>query len=372
LILGKFPLFFKERLRLKVLVIDRRPYSGSSALVLHKELVKRSGINCSYYSYANRGLIERVKFLYHLITSKVIVVTHSPFKLKRGQICIQLWHGMPIKGVGLKDAGEVKDRSEIIQRAGKADYYVSSSNLYSSVMTSSFGINKSKFVYTSFPRLDILRGSSVRGKNFLNSIFHSSDNIFAYMPTYRSLDAVRAGKQKSSEWLENIIDELKVLNTWLLKNESYIVIKLHPYDEALISAEIFDGIPNVSLVTLNDLQNNQIDFYSILSCCSCLITDFSSVIFDYLVLDRPIIRFSNDNKTYIENRSLNFKNSDLGWCHSASSAMEVVDCLEEIKLNNYAVSEAQISFKEKYESPGIASGSSSSRLADFIQGLPIP
>ena len=68
-----------------------------------------------------------------------------------------------------------------------------------------------------------------------------------------------------------------------------VVIKPHPHDENIINLKYKDLPNNVFFLTDKKLRSLGIDFYETLSAFDLLITDYSSVYFDFLLLNRPMI-----------------------------------------------------------------------------------
>ena len=61
---------------------------------------------------------------------------------------------------------------------------------------------------------------------------------------------------------------------------------------------------NITLITEKQLKKEDMEFYETLNAADLLITDYSSVYFDYLLLDRPLIFVPVDLEEYIETRGL--------------------------------------------------------------------
>lgn len=112
--------------------------------------------------------------------------------------------------------------------------------------------------------------------------------IIVWMPTFKhNKNKTRCDFKDSTTDLA-IIDSkfLKRINDNLKKNNSVLIIKLHPaQDMDYVSLE---EKSNIKWLTNSDLLNLEIDSYSLLSISDALITDFSSVYVDYLLMDKPI------------------------------------------------------------------------------------
>lgn len=78
-------------------------------------------------------------------------------------------------------------------------------------------------------------------------------------------------------------------------------MKLHPKEEEYYK-KTFEGFSNIKLCTSEFLAKYNLDIYQILSETDLLITDYSSVYFDYLLLDKPILFLNTDLDQYRNNR----------------------------------------------------------------------
>ena len=86
--------------------------------------------------------------------------------------------------------------------------------------------------------------------------------------------------------------DLNILNDNLvIKNEVFFV-KLHSYTNSNV-IERFSGFSNIKIINANVT-----DVYPFLLHSDCLITDYSSIYFDYLLLEKPIILFPFDITDY--------------------------------------------------------------------------
>jgi len=80
-------------------------------------------------------------------------------------------------------------------------------------------------------------------------------------------------------------------------------LKLHPFEEEkILSHYSFSDNPNFMLLTNSKLQEKQYDIYDILGSIDILITDYSSIYFDYLLINRPILFMPVDLEEYSKKR----------------------------------------------------------------------
>ncbi|MCE7699874.1 MAG: CDP-glycerol glycerophosphotransferase family protein, partial [Methanobacterium paludis] len=109
-----------------------------------------------------------------------------------------------------------------------------------------------------------------------------------YMPTHR-----KEGKIRSTDFL---IQNFEYLNSCLKHLDTFLLVKVHFYG---LNTENIDNSKFDRIIFIKDEDINQ-DIYTILPFTDYLITDYSSVYFDYLLLDKPIIFTPLDIDDYLK------------------------------------------------------------------------
>ncbi|NUU95866.1 hypothetical protein XO10_06190 [Marinitoga sp. 1135] len=308
-IISKFLIFLFPINKNKITIIEETPFSGSNsyALYIHlkninKNINKNNKLNIIYLEGKIKSFKEYFNWLKNISSSKIVVVSHGlPFKKKKNQIFIQLWHGIPLKAMGLLDkSANLKEKKLVIKSINQYDYIISSSDTYSTLLNSTVGSYKSKYLNLGFPRIDFLFK-----KGRLNEIvdFDGKKVVF-YIPTYRKgyLDKI-----EGIERYNNIFGfedfSLEIFDNFLKDNNILFIAKLHPFEEAYYK-KIYKDFNSKNFIFLNQdiLKEKKIDLYEILPDSDLLITDYSSIYFDYLILNKPVIFINNDIKTYYEKR----------------------------------------------------------------------
>lgn len=203
------------------------------------------------------------------------------FKRKK-TVYLNTWHGIPIKTVGNKTVGRKDYDFSYI------DYFCVSSVYEIEVYNKSFLVPEGHILKTGMPRNDALYHTSDEEINQIKeklSLPHSK-KIILYAPTWRdSRDAGRSYKIRPP------ID----VKYWekKLKNSYILLFRTHPYTNELLGIEFNDFVRDYTdYPNINDLMK----------VADILVSDYSATIFDYSILERPIISFAYDCEEYAKER----------------------------------------------------------------------
>lgn len=239
-----------------------------------------------------------------------ILTTHQPFKIKKSQVSIQLWHGIPLKRMGIMAHNTRRrdnQRNEKLWQT-QTDLVASSSDLYESLMSACIGVEGDKYCKVGFPRLDYLKKPAINKSQLLRDLFKVEDEqaqIGIYMPTFRyELADLHLMEQIKAGNFFNFDDfDAEKLNRILKMQHQYLIVKLHPYEMRLFN-NLNSQYSNIAFLNNSYLFDHQLDLYELLGNTDFLITDFSSIYFDYLLLDRPIVFVDNYLRQYEKTRGL--------------------------------------------------------------------
>jgi CDP-glycerol glycerophosphotransferase (TagB/SpsB family) len=207
---------------------------------------------------------------YYFSSSKLVISTHATYKFKKKQISFQLWHGPMIKQNLI-----MMNSNNFNYKDGwhKIDYILSYSQTYSTFVNACMLANGNKYIVTGAPRNDFL---------FINKENRLINRNF----TKKILVAVTMSEKNSFKY--DIFTNL-ILDEFLIKNNFAMYIKPHPHDEQKFNKSLLSQLKNIFILTDEDLSSEKLDLYQLLNQFDVLITDYSSIFFDYLLLDRPIL-----------------------------------------------------------------------------------
>lgn len=243
------------------------------------------------YSNKEKSQID-YKIAYLLATSKYIILNDyysvfSKIHLRPETELIQVWHG----GGAFKKFGKHSLRNQANETAlmkalnGHAQYskVIVSCPEVVPIFAEALNIAQEKVLPLGLPRADVLYNKTYQNK--VKSDFYKrfpsleGKEIILYAPTYRDHNRKR----------ENLGLNLTRFGD-SLKSNQILLLKAHPFERGkiFIPSKYETSILNMSELEINDLL--------ILS--NCLITDYSSVIFEYAILNKPMIFYTPDLELY--------------------------------------------------------------------------
>ena len=320
--------------------------------------LKHKGFQFNVPDYVKVVEYPSFRMLFEMATSRVWVDSHTKamyIMKRRGQYYLQTWHG----GLGMKKIeGDAEDSVSYYYMASSkhdidmADALVSNSEWISNIYKRAFHY-KGEILKSGYPKNDIIiAGISEDEKDRVKEELgiDRREKIFLYAPTFRK----NYGPDK---WMD--IDLQKVYSNLNSGSEKWaVLVRQHPstqndfgpfnYGEDIIDATYFPRMQDLILST---------DIY---------VTDYSSGIFDFMLLRKPGFIYASDYELYEKDeRGLYFGLDALPFPH-ASTTDELIN--EMSKFNNQIYQAKINSFIEEmglYE-PGNASEHLAILLADYL------
>ncbi len=263
------------------------------------KLLRKNGYEV-YYRYSLKGI-------WCCLRGKVYIFDNYSkdisFWLSGGAVKINLWHGIPLKKIQkdncfdqVRNSKKWSDRWRYALRRmtdeNPSHYILTTSKKLISIFSSAFG---TKRVLTSgYPRNDSLLSEKIsnlktkqeiQDEKRLFKIYQQEkfEKIIFYMPTFRD----------SEEKFFHIIS-FERLNRYLLENKYLLCVKLHPKSKLEKKFHELEKEKSPIIVL-----HSEDDPYIFLKKADMLITDYSSIFFDYLYLNRPLVFFDYDKEEYL-------------------------------------------------------------------------
>jgi teichoic acid glycerol-phosphate primase len=304
-----------------------------------------------------KHFLQFVQSIYHLATSKVVFVDNyygflAKVSFKKEVQCIQLWHAAgAIKKFGLQDPS-IQHRSPRAIKRFKSVYnnfnqVIVGSEAMADIFKSAFNLNENKILRTGIPRTDIFFRDKAKTeiiKRVYNSYPYLKDKkIILYAPTYRD---------NALEDFSLKLDLFKLHNK--VGSDSIVLLKLHPAvkNRVSIPEELAGFVYDFSFYT----NLNELLFIS-----DILITDYSSIPFEYSILNKPIIFFLYDIEYYQKARGLWENYLEFLPGPITYTTDEVIDLLIEEKFDNQRIKQ----FCEKWNE--YSKGDSSKNIVKLIK-----
>ncbi len=243
------------------------------------------------------NLVEiNTKEYYKIISTAKYLIndnTFLPFFIKKDeQVYLNTWHGTPLKSLGKK----IKNDFHNIGNAQK-NFIISNYLLYPNEYTKNHMIEDymignlcdNTILLEGYPRNTVFFDNKLQ--NEIRKKFSlENKQIISYMPTWRGT----LGKQNSSVQSENLKYIFEEMEENLSENQ-ILYVNLHPIEKATVDFSNYNKVKPFP---------SEYETYEFLSISDMLVTDYSSVFFDFLNTRKKIILYTYDKESYLEDRGL--------------------------------------------------------------------
>lgn len=233
--------------------------------------------------------------LLHYVTSRYIVTTHNEIigTKANSQVYISLWHGMPLKKIAYLSEQEYIGMEDFPAKR------IATSEVMRSIIAAAFHEKASNVYITGQPRNDYLFHQLS-----IDVFDKKNKKTILYAPTFRenqNSGGYSDGEAISESNFLRVPDfDIDALDRFLEHHDAQLLIKLHPFEEnAFIDVTL---TRNIKIIRTSALQELGLDINHLLRDVDILITDYSSVYFDYMLLNRPIIFVIPDLDSYSTSR----------------------------------------------------------------------
>jgi len=250
------------------------------------------------FRHENIKFIRRLSFKWIISMARArywVTNTRLPLWLPKPKntIYLQTWHGTPLKKLGvdieavrMPGTSTENYKRNFIADSKKWDYLISPNEYSTRIFKRAFQV-QCQIIESGYPRNDVLINQKNKKKELLEKLKLPSDKkIILYAPTWRDNQYYTQGKYKF-----NLELDLDTLNKEL--GDNYIIlIRAHYLIADQIDTDKYNGFV-FDFSSYNEIG----DLYLV---SDMLITDYSSVFFDYANLRRPILFFVYDLQEYRE------------------------------------------------------------------------
>jgi len=247
-----------------------------------------------YLPLQQKGILKRISYILHFtpvfFRSKFLISSHSPydfipFSWSKRKIHINTWHGVPLKCMFFCDRGATKsDINEVIRSNDLTTIFLISSSLEAAFISRCFLIDPRKFAFFGHPRNDMLTSASESHKiSVIIPSLPEYNKLILYCPTYR--------RNEPSHFFPFDDINFNDLHRYLEEHKIIIFTRGHVQDVGN-----HNWIHGSRIIELG--QNLVSEVNDILPEIDILITDYSSIFIDYLLLNRPCIFVPYDRERY--------------------------------------------------------------------------
>lgn len=323
------------------------------------------------HKYTLLGFVAILRSRYLVIEIMPKDIIYAGFTALGRFTFIQTFHGMPLKKIAndanqdLKGIGRVKlsglVKTEVLISRIKAwakvillykryDIITASCMECSNIYEKAFLNSNTRIL--GFARNDIFYRKELLEKDYERKISITGyKKIISYVPTFRDIET---GKVPFTETGLN-----KLIN-YLKKNNYIFLIKKHPYDTTLYVSNYHPFI--------RDISSETDDIMQLLAITDILITDYSSVFFDFMLSGKPVIYYSYDYNEYMatcRDMYYDFKHTIPGpFAESENELLNLIISSEKwFNKNDYA--KKYLAFNYRFNK--FHDGNSCKRLLEYIQ-----
>lgn len=212
--------------------------------------------------------------------------------LSGGATCICFWHGILFKKVGYEANMSYQKCSDRLKKIFeklmlKDSYYCVNSEYDRTCYKTAFLTDNEHAPIIGSPRHDVLLNDISNSDLFIEKDYNNIKRLkeqgkilFFYLPTFRD-----TGKDVSG-WLKS-----EKVKQFLKNNNIVLVCKLHFADKNSLNFELTDNYYKM---------DSDADIYPVFKYSDAMITDYSTIAFDYLLLDKPILYYPVDLQEYLK------------------------------------------------------------------------
>lgn len=300
---------------LKAMYFDNRYKDYKFYLNVDKKRVKEFNTKLGFYNMTNVNLVkfESKEYLQLLATAKYLFTdTSLPvyYIKKTEQIYFNTWHGTPLKTLGRSSHDEMHRIGNLQKNFRIADYVLYPSEYMKEHMLKDYmleNISQNNIMLAGYPRNSVFFEEP--NEKIIKEEHLERKQVIAYLPTWR-------GSLNEAVGTDEIIENLNYIDSHLNDNQEFYV-NLHPYLKGTVDLGKFKNIKTIPA---------KYETYDFLNCCDVLITDYSSVFFDFANTKKKIILFAYDKDEYFRDRGVYFDFDELPFTtvYDASSLMDAI------------------------------------------------
>jgi CDP-glycerol glycerophosphotransferase len=296
------------------------------------------------------------EWLQAIATSKYLVNnTNFPwyFRKVNGQVYLQTWHGTPLKRLGrdIDNHHLAKSYLETMDReAGFWDYLVSPSPFCTEIFPGAFNY-RGEIIETGYPRNDRLSKTASDERQRIREKIGISDpnqTVLMYAPTWRDYNRSATGNWQSVNFMNQNVK---------LTDGFTMIYRGHTNTHTAHKTEVAGAAIDVTMYP---------DVTELYIAADVMITDYSSIMFDYTVTGKPILFLAPDLERYRAERGFYFDFEDTAPGPILNTEPEVLQALGRIDQVSKLYEKRYRAWQKKFN--GLEDGKSAARVVDQVWG----
>lgn len=315
-------------------------YYATASMKEHKPLVEQLGLDAELVD------ITSVKYCEILATAEYIISNASLpiyYVRKPGQKYLQTWHGTPLKTLGKQMREGIESMYNVQHNFLQASHITFPNEFTRHAIMEDYNLERlytGDVIMVGYPRNSVFL-SEGNADEIRERLGTKDKKVYAYMPTWR-------GKSNhdisSTDYLNTVSAIFKKLDK-KMRDDQIMYVNFHPIVK---NSFVFDGYKHIQPFPAG------IDSYEFLNSVDALVTDYSSVFFDFSLTKKPIVLFMYDYDDYMAERGMYMDVADLPF-RQIRDVKEFCKCIAEDAClgDRYDDSEFFRKFF-KYDSPSSA------------------
>lgn len=243
------------------------------------------------------------------------------FIKKDGQKYLNTWHGTPLKALGKAMKEDMHAFGNVQRNFLMSDYILAPNQFTLDVIRNDYMLNQffnGSYILNGYPRNNIFL--DIDFQNHLREKLELIEKkVVVYMPTWRGTHALRGNKEQFYYIMYTLIELDKRLN-----DDTVVYVKEHNMSSLQIDFSQFEHVKEFP---------KEYETYEFLSIADCLITDYSSVMFDFANTNRKIILYAYDESEYLKERGMYIDFSTLPF-EKVYNTLDLAESINDLNCHN--------------------------------------
>ena len=317
---------------------------------------KEAAQKTDFYGFKRVKLVDRMSDEYlRLLASCKYFFTDNTYPAifckKPDQVLCNTWHGTPLKHMGKANLEGARGIGNVQRNFFMSDHALFPNDFTHDVFMEDYLLD-SQFsgnaVMMDYPRSDAFFDDEMRSR-VRSSYGLEGMKVYAYMPTWRGGDSKNVDMDAQVGEIAGYLRQMDAL----MADDEVLYVNLHPFVGSRLS---YDGFKHIKQFPAD------YETYDFLNVSDALITDYSSVFFDYAQTGRKIVLFTYDLEEYLQSRGVYIDVRDLPFekCRTPEEVIKALRSYDTESIDGFLETFC------RYRDPG--KGNCSTRLLRLVTG----